>query len=185
MWPCRTRPSTSPTATSRSTSGPRSSPAAISPRRSPARSSAMSTSRKGLSEGFDDVVVRVGVGAGRKVRFTGSWSASGWTAAPSAPTTTASGAAARASTSSTSSEPRLVDGRFRRQARRLAGHLGIGDVRYGSAPKESTLEVVATVDELRDRVPPELFDMVARPLASRPWRSSTSSRRPGDPGRCP
>ena len=42
------------------------------------------------------------------------------------------------------------------------GHLGIGDVRYGSAPKESTLEVLATLDELRDKVPSELFDMVAR-----------------------
>jgi len=42
------------------------------------------------------------------------------------------------------------------------GTLGIGDVRYGSAPKESTLEVLATVDELRDKVPPELFDMVSR-----------------------
>ena len=32
----------------------------------------------------------------------------------------------------------------------------------GPRPKESTLEVVATVDELRDKVPPELFDMVSR-----------------------
>ena len=31
-----------------------------------------------------------------------------------------------------------------------------------AAPKESTLEVFATLDELRDKVPPELFDMVAR-----------------------
>ena len=42
------------------------------------------------------------------------------------------------------------------------GYLGIGDVKYGAAPRESTLEVVATLDELRDKVPPELFDMVAR-----------------------
>jgi EXLDI family protein len=42
------------------------------------------------------------------------------------------------------------------------GALGIGDVRYGSAPRESTLEVVATLDELRDRVPPDLYEMVAR-----------------------
>jgi EXLDI family protein len=42
------------------------------------------------------------------------------------------------------------------------GHLGIGDVRYGGSPKESTIEVVAILDELRDKVPPELFEMVAR-----------------------
>ncbi len=42
------------------------------------------------------------------------------------------------------------------------GTLGIGDVRYGAAPKESTLDVFETVDALRDKVPPELFDMVSR-----------------------
>ena len=43
--------------------------------------------------------------------------------------------------------------------------MGVGDVRYGSVPKESTLEVVATLDELRDKVwlaAPDLFEMVAR-----------------------
>ncbi len=40
--------------------------------------------------------------------------------------------------------------------------MGIGDVRYGAAPKESTLEVFESVDALRDKVPPELFDMVSR-----------------------
>ena len=40
--------------------------------------------------------------------------------------------------------------------------MGVGDVRYGSSPKESTLEVVATLDELLLKVPPELFDMVSR-----------------------
>ena len=42
------------------------------------------------------------------------------------------------------------------------GTLGIGDVRYGGSPKESTLEVFEAVDDLRDKVPPELFDMVSR-----------------------
>ncbi len=42
------------------------------------------------------------------------------------------------------------------------GYLGIGNVKYGGAPKESTLEVVGTLEELRDKVPPELFEMVAR-----------------------
>jgi EXLDI family protein len=42
------------------------------------------------------------------------------------------------------------------------GWMGVGDVRYGSSPQESTLEVVATLDELREKVPPELFDIVSR-----------------------
>ena len=41
------------------------------------------------------------------------------------------------------------------------GYLGLGNFSYGSRSRESTLEVVATVDELRDKIPPELFDMVA------------------------
>ena len=42
------------------------------------------------------------------------------------------------------------------------GYLGIGNVRYGGAPKESTLEVVDTLEELRQKVPQELYEMVAR-----------------------
>ena len=42
-------------------------------------------------------------------------------------------------------------------------------------PGESTLEVVDTLEELRDKVPPQLFDMVARlGAASRPSKTSTS-----------
>jgi EXLDI family protein len=42
------------------------------------------------------------------------------------------------------------------------GWVGVVDVRYGSRPKESTLEVVDTLDQLREKVPQELFDMVSR-----------------------
>ena len=41
------------------------------------------------------------------------------------------------------------------------GYLGIGNVSYGTRPGESTLDVFATLDELREHVPPQLFDMVA------------------------
>ncbi len=41
------------------------------------------------------------------------------------------------------------------------GHLGIGEVSYGSIPAESTLEVVESLDELRERIPRPLFDRVA------------------------
>ena len=103
--------------------------------------------QEGLREGFDDVVVRVGVGAGpqgplhrrpgrRVARLPRA----------SAPSTTASGAAAPASTSSTSSASRSAW--MRRPGGQAApagaADLGIGDVRYGSAPEESTLDVFAT-----------------------------------------
>jgi EXLDI family protein len=41
------------------------------------------------------------------------------------------------------------------------GYLGIGSVSYGSSPGESTLDVIETLEELRERIPPQLFDMVA------------------------
>jgi len=119
--------------------------------------------QEGLKEGFDDVVVRVGVGSGRKVRFTGilvgEW---------------------LDSRTKRAEHYRVWRGRRGKYVLHVErqpdywmvdaegkdagwrGHLGIGDVRYGSAPKESSIEVVATVDELRDKVPPELFDMVER-----------------------
>ena len=42
------------------------------------------------------------------------------------------------------------------------GYLGSGTSATAARPSESTLEVFATLDELRDKVPPELFDMVSR-----------------------
>jgi EXLDI family protein len=119
--------------------------------------------QEGLKEGFDDVVVRVGVGSGRKVRFTGvlvgEW---------------------LDSRTKRAEHYRVWRGRRGKYVLHIErqpdywmvdaegkdagwrGHLGIGDVRYGSVPKESTIEVVATVDDLLLLVPPELFDMVSR-----------------------
>ena len=119
--------------------------------------------REGLKEGYDDVVVRVGVGSGRKVRFTGvlvgEWVDSRTKRAEHYRVW-------RGRTGKyvlhVEREPDfwMVDAEGNPAGWR--GHLGIGDVRYGSVPKESTLEVVATVDDLLLLVPPELFDMVAR-----------------------
>ena len=119
--------------------------------------------QEGLREGFDDVVVRVGVGSGKKVRFTGAlvgeWIDS------------------RSRTADHYRVWRGRKGKYVVHMERAAdywmvdadgksagwrGHLGIGDVRYGSSPKEATLEVVATLEELRDKVPPELFEIVSR-----------------------
>jgi EXLDI family protein len=119
--------------------------------------------QEGLREGFDDVVVRVGIGSGRKVRFTGVLVGE-WVD----------------SRSKTADHYRVWRGRTGKYVVHVErgpefwmvdaegkpagwrGHLGIGDVRYGGSPKESTLEVVATLDELLIKVPVELFDMVSR-----------------------
>ena len=120
--------------------------------------------QEGLREGFDDVVVRVGIGSGRKVRFTGALVGE-WLD----------------SRSRTADHYRVWRGRAGKfvvhmernedwwsvdaEGKPVVGWrswMGVGDVRFGSSPKESTLEVVETLDELLLKVPPELFDMVSR-----------------------
>lgn len=118
---------------------------------------------EGLHEGYEDITVRVGLGSGRKVRFTGvlvgEW----------VDTKDSRGGRFRVFRGRTGKYVLhvergpvfwMVDADGKPAGWR--GHLGIGDVRYGAVPRESTLEVVATLDELREKVPPELFEMVAR-----------------------
>ena len=118
---------------------------------------------EGLSAGFDEVVVRVGVGAGHKVRFTailvGEWM----------DTSDRRVAHYRVYRSrrgkyvihiERSADYWTVDAEGKPAGWR--GYLGIGDIRYGAVPRESTLEVVEALELLRDKVPPELFEMVAR-----------------------
>ncbi len=118
---------------------------------------------EGLREGFDEITVRVGLGSGRKVRFTGVLVGE-WV------DTSESRAAAyhvyRGRTGKfvlhveRSPEWWAVDAQGKPAGWR--GWVGIGNVRYGSAPRESTLDVIETLDELRDKIPPELFEMVER-----------------------
>jgi EXLDI family protein len=119
--------------------------------------------QEGLREGFEDVVVRVGIGSGRKVRFTGVLVGEWMDTRQKAPERFR---VWRGRTGKyvlhieRSPDFWMVDAEGKPAGWR--GHLGIGDVRYGGSPKESTIEVVAILDELRDKVPPELFEMVAR-----------------------
>lgn len=121
---------------------------------------------EGLQGGFEDITVRVGVGAGRKVRFVGvlvgEWVDAG------------------ANKSGMPDAYRVYRGRSGKYVLHIErspdwwatdaegkpagwrGWVGVGDVRYGSRPKESTLEVVDTLGQLRDKVPTELFEMVER-----------------------
>lgn len=121
---------------------------------------------EGVADGYADVTVRVGLGNGRKVRFVGAlvgqWRAGGV------------GDVVR------EEHYRVYQGRTGKyvlHVERGAGYsalgsdgkpagwrgwMGVGDVKYTELPKEATLEVVATLEELRDKVPAELFAMVER-----------------------
>lgn len=115
-------------------------------------------------EGFSEIIVRVGLEKGRKVRFVG--------------------ALVGELLDSSSGRPqhyRVYRGRtgkyvlhIEREAQYTVvdaegkpvtgwrSWVGVGDLKYGSAPRESTIEVVATLDQIRERVPAELFDIVSR-----------------------
>lgn len=118
---------------------------------------------EGRREGFDEIVVGVGPGKGRKVRFTGVLLGE-WVA-----TTSNSVEAFRVYRGRTgkfvlhverSASFTMVDKEGKPTGLRAA--LGLQwDVSYGTKPAESTLEVVATVEELRGRIPAQLYDMVS------------------------
>ena len=114
------------------------------------------------SAGYEEVIVKVGFGAGRKVRFhavlLGEWFSS--------------------------LGEKFVHYRVYRGPKKFALHIenteyfemrdaqgnpltgwrawtGIGMAAGGGKPAEATLDVFDTLDELRDRVPPELFETVS------------------------
>ena len=117
---------------------------------------------EGRREGFDEFIVRVGPGKGRKVRFTGVFLGE-WL-----------------NTSYSRVETfRVYRGRTGKYVLHVErspdfsvlnaegkpagwrGYLGIGEISYGNTPGESTLEVIESLEELRAKIPPQLYDSVA------------------------
>jgi EXLDI family protein len=118
---------------------------------------------EGRREGFDEVVVRVGPGRGRKVRFTGIFLGE-WVDASTNRVETFRVYRGRTGRFvlhiARSPDYTMVDSQGKPVGWRA--YLGLQwDVSYGSAPGESTLEVVASLDELHTRIPAQLYDMVA------------------------
>ena len=117
---------------------------------------------EGKREGFDEIIVRVGSGKGRKVRFTGillgEWLNTSYSRVETF----------RVYRSRTgkfvlhverSADFSMVDAEGKPAGWR--GYLGIGSISYGNIPAESTLEVLGTLEELQGRIPQQLYDSVA------------------------
>jgi EXLDI family protein len=114
------------------------------------------------SEGFDEVIVRVGPGKGRKVRFVGVFLGEWLNTSPSRVETFR---VYRGRTGKfvlhieRSPDYAMVNAEGKPAGWR--GYLGIGNISYGNTPAESILEVVETLDDLRERIPAQLFESVA------------------------
>jgi EXLDI family protein len=117
---------------------------------------------EGRKEGFDEIIVRVGPGKGRKVRFIGvllgEWVNSSFSRVETFRVYRGRTGKFVVHTER-SPDYSMVNDEGKPAGWR--GYLGIGSVSYGSSPGESTLEVVESLDELRARIPSQLFDMVA------------------------
>ncbi len=113
-------------------------------------------------EGFDEIIVRVGLGKGRKVRFIGVMLGE-WVNSAFSHVETFRIYRGRTGKFVLHIERSpgytMVDEQGKPAGWR--GYLGLGNVSYGSTPGESTIEVVESLDELRERIPPQLYDMVA------------------------
>jgi EXLDI family protein len=124
---------------------------------------------EGRREGFDEITVRVGPGRGRKVRFTGillgEWASSSSNRYEVFRIYRSRSGKFVLHTDRTP-EWTMVDAEGKPAGWRAA--LGLQwNVSYGSKPAESTLEVFDSIEALRAKVPPQLYDMVA-PSAGQP-----------------
>ena len=141
--------------------------------------------QEGLREGFDDVRRPGRVGFGRKVRFTGAlvgeWLDSRSKTARPLPRL----ARPRGQVRRPHGASRRVGGSVDAEGKPAGwrGWIGRRGRPLRKLPKESTIEVVPTLEELREKVPTELFEMVRGRPANRRWKSSTSE--PRRPARVP
>jgi EXLDI family protein len=117
---------------------------------------------EGRQEGFDEIIVRVGTGRGRKVRFTGVLLGE-WVNSSFSRVETFRVYRGRSGKFvvhvERSPDYSMVDAEGKPAGWR--GYLGIGNISYGATPAESTLDVVESLEELRERIPPQLYDSVA------------------------
>ncbi len=114
--------------------------------------------------GFDEVIVKVGIGAGRKVRFNavllGEWFDTDHTSGKFEHFRVYRGAKKFALHIERTEFFETRDA----QGNQLTGWrawTGVGAASGGGMPAEATLETFDTLDEIRDRVPAKLFEVVS------------------------
>jgi len=118
---------------------------------------------EGKQEGFDDIIVRVGPKPGRKVRFVGVLLGEWINTSPNRVETfrVYRGRTGKFVVHVERTPDYTVVDREGKPAGWRA-NLGLDwNASYGSTPGESTLDVIETLDELRERIPSQLFEMVA------------------------
>jgi EXLDI family protein len=124
---------------------------------------------EGLREGFDEIVVRVGPKPGRKVRFTGVLLGEWLSTSPSRVETfrVYRGRTGKFVLHVERSPDFTV---YDREGKPGGWRANLGldwNASYGMVPGDSTLDVIHTLEELRERIPPQLYDLVAS-AAKRP-----------------
>lgn len=117
----------------------------------------------GRLAGFDEITVKVGAGAGRKVRFSGvllgDWiNTEGERFEHYRVYRGPTGKFAIHVERTEHWEMRDAEGN---ELTGWRAWTGIGMASGGGSPAQASLEVVDTLEELRDRVPPQLYEMVA------------------------
>lgn len=129
---------------------------------------------EGRREGYDEITVKVGAGAGRKVRFSGvllgEWGHStGSRVEEFRVYRTRTGKFVVYITRSPDwswtreSDADSPSGEWQKYLNKYLGkYLGMGAQSWGSTTGEATLEVVDSLDALREKIPPEFYDMIAR-----------------------
>jgi len=123
---------------------------------------------EGRREGFEEIIVRVGLGSGRKVRFVGVLLGELYDSSMSG---FAKYRVFRARSGKfvlhveRSAEWKTLDAEGKPAGWR--GYLGLGNYQYQEKPAEQTLDVAATLEELRDKMPPQLYASV-EPSAQQP-----------------
>jgi len=123
---------------------------------------------EGRKEGYDEFIVKVGTTNRRKVRFVGVLLAEWLTTSMSRVETFRvfrSRSGKFVLHVERSPEYLTLDAEGKPAGWR--GWLGLGTFSYGERPGESTVEVVPTLEELRDKVPAQLYEIVAE-SAQRP-----------------
>ena len=118
---------------------------------------------EGRREGFDEITVRVGPTPGRKVRFVGVLLGEWVSTTPSRVETFRVYRGRKGKFVlhiERTPDFTVVDSKGKPGGWRA--NLGLDwNASYGASPGGSTLDVIGSLDELRERIPPQLFDMVA------------------------